>query len=141
VDVSDRSVPALLMSGVVLYYLTDRPLEARWLAADERQWLESRLDSERQQRESILDLSWLKAMLDYRVITLGLVYIGCNIPQYGLSFFLPQIVKAFGVSNLAAGFIWGAHSDKTGQRTWHAVIAFLFMIAGLVGGALVDDPR
>ena len=39
------------------------------------------------------------------VIALGLVYMGCNIPQYGLSFFLPQIVKSFGVSNIAAGFI------------------------------------
>jgi MFS transporter, ACS family, tartrate transporter len=79
---------------------------------------------------------------------------GCNIPQYGLSFFLPQIVKAFGVSDVSAGFItavpylvgaigmifWGAHSDKSGERTWHAVIAFGCMIVGLAGGALVDAP-
>ena len=44
-------------------------------------------------------------MMDWRVIALGLVYMGCNIPQYGLSFFLPQIVKAFGVSNVTAGLI------------------------------------
>uniref|UniRef100_Q07PJ2 Major facilitator superfamily MFS_1 n=1 Tax=Rhodopseudomonas palustris (strain BisA53) TaxID=316055 RepID=Q07PJ2_RHOP5 len=149
-----EALPAVLMSGVVLYYLTDRPREARWLAADEREWLQQRLDRERAQRESILDLSWLKAMLDYRVIALGLVYMGCNIPQYGLSFFLPQIVKAFGVSDISAGFItavpylvgaigmilWGAHSDKTGERTWHAVIAFGFMIVGLGGAAFVADP-
>jgi nitrate/nitrite transporter NarK len=149
-----EAVPAVLMSGVVLYYLTDRPREARWLATDEREWLQQRLDRERAQRENILDLSWLKAMLDYRVIALGLVYMGCNIPQYGLSFFLPQIVKAFGVSDISAGFItavpylvgaigmvlWGAHSDKTGERTWHAAIAFSFMIVGLGGAAFVADP-
>ena len=149
-----EAVPAVLMSGVVLYYLTDRPREARWLATDEREWLQQRLDRERAQRENILDLSWLKAMLDYRVIALGLVYMGCNIPQYGLSFFLPQIVKAFGISDISAGFItavpylvgaigmvlWGAHSDKTGERTWHAAIAFGFMIVGLGGAAFVADP-
>src|ERR1700688_4084882 len=79
---------------------------------------------------------------------------GCNVPQYGLSFFLPQIVKAFGVSNVAAGFItavpylvgaigmivWGWHSDRTGERKWHAVIAFLFIIVGLGLASAVDDP-
>jgi nitrate/nitrite transporter NarK len=79
---------------------------------------------------------------------------GCNIPQYGLSFFLPQIVKAFGVSNVTAGFItalpylvgavgmifWGSHSDRTGERKWHAVIAFLFIIAGLAFAAVAGDP-
>jgi MFS family permease len=149
-----EAVPALLMAGAVLYYLTDRPIEAYWLAPEQREWLQNRLDLEREQRQSILDLSWLRAIMDWRVIALGLVYMGCNIPQYGLSFFLPQIVKAFGVSNLAAGFItavpyligaigmilWGAHSDRTGERTWHAVIAFGFIIAGLGLGAVVSDP-
>jgi D-galactonate transporter len=149
-----EAVPALLMTVAVLYYLTDRPIEAQWLKPQEREWLQDRLDRERSQRESILDLSWLHAIMDWRVIALGLVYMGANIPQYGLSFFLPQIVKAFGVSNVAAGFItavpylvgaigmiyWGAHSDRTNERTWHAVIAFLFIIAGLGGAAFVPDP-
>ena len=69
-----------------------------------------------------------------RVIALGFVYMGCNIPQYGLSFFLPQIVKAFGLTNVQAGFVtalpyavgaigmllWGRHSDATKERKWHA---------------------
>ena len=89
------------------------------------------------------------------MIALGFVYMGCNIPQYGLSFFLPQIVKAFGVSNVTAGFItalpyvvgaigmlyWGARSDRTGERTWHAVIAFVFIIAGLGLASAVGDPK
>jgi nitrate/nitrite transporter NarK len=149
-----EAIPAVLMAGVVLYYLTDRPIDAHWLAPQQREWLQGRLDRERESRERILDLSWLRAMLDWRVFALGLVYMGCNIPQYGLSFFLPQIVKAFGVSDLAAGFItaapylvgaigmiyWSAHSDRSGERTWHAVIAFLFMITGLGFSAFVADP-
>jgi MFS family permease len=71
-----------------------------------------------------------------------------------LSFFLPQIVKAFGVSNVAAGFVtavpylvgavgmivWGLHSGRTGERKWHAVIAFLFIIVGLGLASTADDP-
>ena len=77
-----------------------------------------------------------------------------NIPQYGLSFFLPQIVKAFGVTNVQAGFItalpyvigaigmivWGRHSDKTGERVWHCVIPFLAMVVGLGLAASIADP-
>jgi nitrate/nitrite transporter NarK len=99
-------------------------------------------------------MSWLRSMMDWRVIALGFVYMGSNIPQYGLSFFLPQIVKAFGVSNITAGVItavpylvgavgmifWGAHSDRSGERKWHAVIAFLCIIAGLGLASVVDDP-
>jgi nitrate/nitrite transporter NarK len=144
----------MLMTFAVLYYLTDRPVDADWLQPQERQWLQSRLDREQEERERILRLSWFRSMMDWRVIALGLVYMGCNIPQYGLSFFLPQIVKAFGVSNVATGFIttapylvgaigmifWGMHSDRTGERKWHAVIAFLFIIVGLVLASAVDDP-
>ena len=149
-----EAIPALVMTFFVLYYLTDRPMEAGWLAPQEREWLQGRLDRERTERERILELSWFRSMLDWRVFALGLVYMGCNIPQYGLSFFLPQIVKAFGVSNLTAGFItavpylvgavgmivWGTHSDRTGERKWHAVIAFLFIIVGLGLASVVADP-
>jgi ACS family tartrate transporter-like MFS transporter len=149
-----EAFPALIMTFAVLYYLTDRPIDATWLEPQEREWLQGRLDRERAERERILHLSWFRSMLDWRVIALGLVYMGCNIPQYGLSFFLPQIVKAFGVSNVTAGFItalpylvgavgmifWGSHSDRTGERKWHAVIAFLFIIAGLAFAAVAGDP-
>ena len=149
-----EAFPALIMTFAVLHYLTDRPVDAKWLKPEEREWLQGRLDRERAEREAILDLSWFRSMLDWRVIALGLVYMGCNIPQYGLSFFLPQIVKAFGVSNLTAGFItavpylvgaigmvaWGAHSDRTGERKWHAAIAFLFIIAGLGLASTTNDP-
>jgi ACS family tartrate transporter-like MFS transporter len=149
-----EAVPALLMTVAVLFYLTDRPIEAQWLEPAEREWLQGRLDRERAERQSILDLNWLHAMTDWRVIALGLVYMGCNIPQYGLSFFLPQIVKAFGVSNVAAGLItavpylvgaigmilWGMHSDRVGERKWHAVVALLAIIVGLGLASTTTDP-
>ena len=39
------------------------------------------------------------------MLALSLVYFGAVATNYGLSFFLPQIVKAFGVSNVQAGLV------------------------------------
>jgi MFS transporter, ACS family, tartrate transporter len=107
-----EAIPALIMTFAVLYYLTDRPMEAHWLEPQERQWLQTRLDRERTARERILDLSWFRAMRDWRVIALGIVYMGCNIPQYGLSFFLPQIVKAFSGHQIRFACAERAHAAR-----------------------------
>ena len=150
-----EAAPAILMTLAVLYYLTDRPKEALWLEPQESQWLQDRLDAERANRERHGALSWFRAMLDVRVIALGFVYMGCNIPQYGLSFFLPQIVKGFGeLSNLEVGCItalpyivgavgmlfWSRHSDKTAERKWHAVIPLLIIVLGLALAAVMPTP-
>ena len=151
-----EAVPALLMAFVTYAYLTDRPAEAAWLAPDERQWLQGRLDDERANREKIVRITWLKAIVDPRVIALGFVYMGCNIPQYGLSFFLPQIIKSFGgLSNVEVGFItalpyavgavgmilWGRHSDRTGERVWHTVIPLVAIVVGLLLAIASPTPE
>ena len=150
-----EAVPALLMAGVVWFYLTDRPADAGWLLPDERRWLQSRLDAERRNRETMVHLSWLQSLRDPRVIALGFVYMGCNIPQYGLSFFLPQIVKAFGgLSNFETGVVtalpyavgaigmifWSRHSDRTAERKFHAVIPLAIIVVGLGAAAVIADP-
>ena len=114
-------LPAILMTLAVLYYLTDRPKEAQWLEPQESQWLQDRLDAERANREKHGAMSWFRSMLDVRVIALGFVYMGCNIPQYGLSFFLPQIVKGFGgLSNIEIGLHHGASLCR--RRDRHAAL-------------------
>jgi D-galactonate transporter len=150
-----EAVPALLMSVAVYFYLTDRPRDAHWLSKEESGWLQSRLDAERATREREGAASWFKSMLDPRVIALGFVYMGCNIPQYGLSFFLPQIVKAFGgLSNFQVGLVtalpylvgaigmifWSRNSDARGERKWHTIFPLIVIAAGLLLAAHTDDP-
>jgi MFS transporter, ACS family, tartrate transporter len=150
-----EALPALLMAFVVWLYLTDWPKEAHWLHEDESGWLQGRLDAERRNREAIVHLSWLRSLRDPRVIAFGFVYMGMNIPQYGLSFFLPQIVKAFGVlSNFETGVItalpyatgaigmilWGRHSDQTGERKFHVVIPLAIIVLGLGLAAITAAP-
>lgn len=147
-----EALPALVMAAAVFFYLTNSPSEARWLNVEEKSWLRDRLDAERENREAHFKKGWLRSVFNMRVIALGLVYMAINIPQYGLSFFLPQIIKEFGVSDVKAGFIatlpylvgglgmitWSLHSDRTGERIWHCVIPFIAMIVGLSSAAVAD---
>jgi MFS transporter, ACS family, tartrate transporter len=150
-----EAVPSLVMTAIVWFYLTDRPADAHWLLPDESAWLQDRLDAERRNRESIVRLTWLRSLRDPRVIAFGFVYMAINIPQYGLSFFLPQIVEAFGgLSNFETGIVtalpyavgaigmivWGRHSDKTAERKFHVVIPLALIVLGLGLAAVTPSP-
>ena len=149
-----EAIPALLMSVAVLFYLTDRPAEATWLEPDERAWLAARLQLERTKRETVRHYSVVQALLNPKVLALSLVYFGAVSTNYGLSFFLPQIVKAFGVSNLQAGFItalpyvvgvvsivwWGRHSDRTLERRYHLAFPLFVASACIAISTMLDDP-
>lgn len=147
-----EALPALVMAAAVFFYLTDKPSEAHWLTSEERSWLQDRLSAERENRETHFKKDWFRSVFNMRVIVLGLVYMAINIPQYGLSFFLPQIIKQFAISDVKAGFIailpyfvggfgmivWSLHSDKTGERIWHCVAPFIAMIVGLSSATVAD---
>jgi MFS transporter, ACS family, tartrate transporter len=148
-------VPAVILAFVVWFYLTDRPRDAGWLAADERAWLQTRLDAEVRQKESVHGFSVLQALYNPKVLALSLVYFGAVATNYGTAFWLPQIVKGFGgLSNVEIGFIsaipflvgtiamviWSRNSDRTMERKGHASIAFLVAALGIAGSTFVDDP-
>jgi MFS transporter, ACS family, tartrate transporter len=142
----------------VLSYLTDRPKEAAWLEPDERIALQARLDDERKSREAIRRYTLGETLRNPRVLALSVVYLGIVSGNYGLSYWLPQIVKgvateiglekvtgipinaltgylvavpfAFGV---VAMILWTRHSDATRERVWHvagpATVSGLCLIA------------
>jgi MFS transporter, ACS family, tartrate transporter len=149
-----EAVPALILSVVVFYYLTDRPADATWLQPDERAWLVARLEQERRQRETVRRYSVFEALVNPQVLALSLVYFGVVATNYGLSFFLPQIVKAFGLSNLQSGFVaalpyvvglfsivwWGRRSDRRLERRWHFAFAAFVASAGIAVSTVFDEP-
>ncbi|SAL09730.1 MFS transporter [Caballeronia telluris] len=149
-----EAMPALLLAFVVFFYLTDKPADAHWLPADEREWLVARQAHERAHRESVHSFSVKEAILNRRVLAIALIYFGANATNYGLSFFLPQIVKAFGLTNVQTGFVtslpyivgvismvlWGRHSDRKLERRWHVAIALLVAAGGIAASAGLDNP-
>ena len=149
-----EAAPALVMAVAVLTYLTDRPDQATWLAADERSWLVGRLKAEYQQRVAAKHFSVLQALGDTRVLLLSCVYFGLVAANYGLSFFLPQIVRDFGLDFTTTGFVtaapyvvgtigmvwWGRKSDRLGERNEHLGLAALVAGAGIAASTLIADP-
>ncbi len=149
-----EAVPSMLMAVLVVFYLTDRPAQARWLAADERGWLEMRLESEARTKAQAEHFGILKALSDPRVLACAFVYFCLNAASYGVAFFLPTIVKGFGFSNVQTGllaalpFVFGAvgmvllgrNSDRTLMRREHVCFAMVLAAAGVVGAAQVSSP-
>jgi ACS family tartrate transporter-like MFS transporter len=149
-----EAIPAVILAGVVFCYLTDRPAEAQWLAPDERAWLSKQLDLEQRQRQAVRDYSVVQALIDPRVLALSLVYFGAVATNYGLSFFLPQIVKGFGLNTFlttlvsaapyAVGLVamiwWGRRSDRVAERRFHAAFPLFVAAAGIAVSTVLDDP-
>ena len=67
-----EAAPALVLSVVVFFYLTDRPADATWLQPDEsaRGWC-ARLEDERRQRETVRRYSVLEALRNPKVLALS----------------------------------------------------------------------
>ena len=145
-----EAVPAVLLAFVVLAMLTDRPAVATWLEEDERAWLEGRLAEERQLIDRSGRLSLWQALADPRVTALSMMYLTSVTANYGIVFFMPQIVKSLNLSDLATGFVtavpyavgtvgllaWGYSSDRFNERRWHLIAASCLAGAGLVCAGL-----
>lgn len=149
-----EAVPAILLGVVCWFYLTDHPGHAAWLAPEERQWLTTRMAAERAARERARTYSILESLIDPRVLAIALIYFGAVAANYGFTFWLPQIVKAFGLNNAQTGFVtaipyvigtvgmvyWGRLSDRLGKRKGPMAIALIAAAAGLAASAAVSDP-
>ncbi|WP_037081415.1 MFS transporter [Neorhizobium vignae] len=97
-------IPAVLAGIVTFFYLDDTPEKAKFLTEDEKRWLRDRLARENSGMEEHAD-NGFKALVNPRVLLMALCYIGFPLAAYGLSYWLPTIVRGFGVSNTTNGFI------------------------------------
>jgi len=142
-----EAVPSILLAFVVLAVMTDRPALAHWLKPEERDWLESELEKER--AALVADhgsLTLYQSLTDRRVISLAFIYMTIVTATYGITFFLPLIVKGAGFSDAMTGVItavpyvigtigmvlWSYSSDRHNERRWHFIVACLVATAGLI---------
>ena len=143
-----QALPTLVLAGFVWRWMPDQPRDARWLSADETAWLESQTT---RRHASVGVREQLRGLADNRVAMLSAIYIGRTTAMYGVSLFLPLIVKAMGLSNSATGYVsaipfgvatvglvlWAYSSDRTGERHWHAAVAAALAAAGLLAAGII----
>ena len=123
--------PAILLGGLTWIYLVDSPSLAPWLPPEQKRWLLQTLDRE---HDETLKAPGAGALQFWPIFILTLVYFGLNTVSYGISLWLPNLIKSLsGMSNLKIGVlsaipyvaaavamvIVGLHSDRTGERRWH----------------------
>jgi MFS transporter, ACS family, tartrate transporter len=133
-----EGLPAVVFGVVTLFYLTDWPRQATWLTADGREWITDELEKEKEAKKKGGAYSIWEALRQRDVALLTLSYFGATTGGYGISFWLPSILKRMsGASDLrvtllaalpyVAGFAaqqWNSwHSDRAGERRWHAAAA------------------
>jgi ACS family tartrate transporter-like MFS transporter len=129
-----EGLPAVLLGGVVLAYLTDSPEVAPWLATNERAWLIGELAREQGAHPEASRREVFAAFTKGKVWLLVLVYLGDTTCTYGVGLWLPSLIRSVsGVSNLIIGLLSaipyvvtaiamvlvGTHSDRTRERRWH----------------------
>ncbi len=152
-----EGTPCVILGVLILFCLTETPAEAKWLTPEERDWLQSCYDGERRERAAVLEnekpRTW-GLITDARVLAYGAAFFGVLCGNYGLTLWLPQIVKAFGVTNFETGlitaipFAFGCvatvvlarSSDRTGERVWHVAGPAFLSAVGLGCSALTRSP-
>jgi MFS transporter, ACS family, tartrate transporter len=152
-----EGLPAVLLGFVTYFYLTDWPREARWLAEDERRWLQAELAH--QSPETVGSAGFLEALAGLGRLVPGVLgrtpvlvlmatyFLGLT-AHYGITIWMPTVIKESGrlkdwqVTDLAAiayftalvaMLLAGWSSDRTGERRWHTVVPVWAGAAGLVG--------
>ena len=145
-----EGLPACVIAFAVLRFLPDRPRHASWLRENEKAAIAARLHIEENAKQGDM----MPALLDVRVVVLGIAYGSMLVAIYGFAFWLPLIVQGMGFSNTATGFVtallylaalpamilWGRSSDRKGERTWHVAIPALFAAAALGVASITHEP-
>ena len=135
-----EGLPTVLIGIVVWFYLDDNIESAKWLSADEKRLLRNEI---RRDNAQTPDHSFGQAVRSSKVWILGLMYFGVVTGLYGISFWLPTLIKATGVSGaLDIGLLSaipyvvatvsmvlvGRSADRQRERRWH------FMVPAVLGG-------
>jgi nitrate/nitrite transporter NarK len=135
-----EGIPSVFAGLVTLYFLTDRPSKAKWLAEDEKRLVLQGLaeDEALKRQASQSGHRLIDAFRSVPVWLLSFAYFGMSGGNYGITFFLPQIIKDTITTNpqtigwisaipwaasVVAMNVWGHHSDTTDERRWHMALA------------------
>lgn len=149
-------IPAIILGIVTLFYLQDKPENAKWLSREEKDWLIGELRREELEKAATKSLSFKEVFRDRIVWKFSLINLTYVVGLYGISFWMPRIIQSLsdvltdtqvGLITMlpylcgAAAMVWiGRHSDRKGERKFHAAFGPLLGTIGLVGVLISPSP-
>jgi MFS family permease len=149
-----EGAPAVLFSIVVWKFLPDGPASAKWLTAEEKRLVLDNLQREREALAPATETRIKRAFLHPQVLLSILVYFLHQIAFYGVTFFLPSIIRSWGhLSELQIGLLTGLpwlaaflgaatlpHMATRGGWTRLLMTGGLFLLAACLLAPLVMPP-
>jgi ACS family tartrate transporter-like MFS transporter len=150
-----EGLPAVVLGIVVFFTLADTPNEAHWLKGEQKEWLLSELAMEKNSESAVPQHRFWKILVSPRLWLLSLVYFGVSTTMYGVTLWLPSVIRALsGLSYLWTGIVAvipfvvttgamvliGMRSDRTGERRWHTAVPAFMAAAGLLVAAYGHTP-
>jgi D-galactonate transporter len=139
-----EGIPSIIVGILVFVVLDDRISKAKWLTPQERELLERNIAAEDATKE---DHAIGKVMMSPRVLMMSLIYFSFVMGLYGVSFWLPTIIKSTGVTDafmigllsaipfaaavIAMVFV-ARSADRTRERRWHVAVPGFAGALGLV---------
>jgi ACS family tartrate transporter-like MFS transporter len=150
-----EGLPAVILGVVVFFYLTDRPQQARWLEPAERNWLSGAIEAEQRRAQERHAVGLLRALFHPIVWVLGFINFAFQSGSYGLTLWIPQIIRGLtGLNDFQVGMLSalpyfaaalgmiaiGVHSDRTGERLTHIAASLLIGATGFVASAYLVSP-
>jgi MFS transporter, ACS family, tartrate transporter len=142
-----EAIPTMVIGVITFFVLTDRPEQAKFLTAEERNWLVTTIAAERRATEAVRKFTLWQALYNPKVLLLALNYLGIVTASLGMLIFVPQMIKSLGdYSNMTVGWltmipytcgaiamvVWGRISDRMNERRWNLFIGCVFSTVGLV---------
>ncbi|AMP00741.1 major Facilitator Superfamily protein [Collimonas arenae] len=145
-----EAIPSLILGVIVIFYLQDRIRGAKWLSEEEKVLLETQVQAETNQKQEV---SLGQMFANPKVWLMALIYFCFVMGLYGVSFWLPTIIKTTGVTDTfniglltaipyasaaIAMILIGHSADKRRERRWHVAIPALLGSIGLVMSTVYD---
>jgi len=138
-----EGLPSVALGVVVIMMLDDRIVDAKWLTEDERALLARNIAKDEAHKE---DESFGRIISSGRVWLCAAIYFSYVMGVYGVSFFLPTIIKSMGhtdvveiglISSITYSvsvvvmLLVARSADRTGERRWHVAIPGVLGAVGL----------
>lgn len=149
-----EAIPSVLIGVLVPFVLNNSVDSARWLDAGEKAFLKREVEQDRSHAAQGPH-SMRAVFADRRVWMMCLIYFCFVMGQYGLTFWMPTLIKATGVKgNLQIGLLsaipfgcaviamnaFGYSADARRERRWHLVIpAAMGTIGFVIAASFVDN--
>jgi sugar phosphate permease len=150
-----EAIPAIVFGFIIVFWMADHPRSAKWLTAEEKQFLTEQFEREVAAKGAVKRYSVLQALGDREVLKLAFIYFLYITGFWGFNYWMPTVLKSIsGWSNLAIGVVLavpmiislvasaynGHSSSKRNEKRWHGAIPLFIGAIGLGVGVFMHNP-